>query len=119
MKSLCKICGREYVYNRKKGHTRTKCNTCMVNLRRFKVKLRCVEYKGGKCERCGYDKCNEALEFHHLDQAEKDFGISGSHCRKWSDIEKELDKCIMLCSNCHRELEHGCWNINGPVAQPG
>ena len=65
-----------------------------------------VEYKGGKCEVCGYDKCIEALEFHHIDETTKEFAVSGS--TKSLDRQKaEADKCIMLCANCHRELHAG------------
>lgn len=69
--------------------------------RRTKIKL--VEYKGGKCEKCEYDKCIDALEFHHLDPIEKDFTISG---KSWSfdRLKKEVDKCILVCSNCHKEI---------------
>jgi len=64
-----------------------------------------VEYKGGKCEVCGYDRCVEALEFHHRDLSEKEFGISAKgYSRSWKAVMKELDKCILVCANCHREL---------------
>lgn len=71
---------------------------------RSNIKKKCVEYKGGKCERCGYDKCIGALDFHHLDPSQKDFGIS-TNIKSFDLIKKELDKCILLCANCHRE-EH-------------
>lgn len=45
------------------------------------------------------------MSFHHKTQSEKDFGISGKHCHSWERIKKELDKCILLCANCHME-EH-------------
>ena len=76
----------------------------MTNARKNKLKIKCVEYKGGKCERCGYNKCMRALSFHHLDPKQKDFQISGAHCRKWDIVQKELDKCILLCCNCHAEI---------------
>lgn len=70
--------------------------------RRFKES--CVEYKGGKCEDCGYNKCIGALEFHHLDDDSKEFNISSKRNNGISDsIIKELDKCALLCANCHRE----------------
>lgn len=100
----CK-CGRRYKYSRSSGHTKTRCNSCLVNDRRFDRKIKCIEYMGGKCKRCGYDKCKRALAFHHLDPKTKSFNISGCHTRKWSEVQKELDKCIMLCHNCHAE-EH-------------
>jgi len=67
-----------------------------------------VEYKGGKCAICGYDRCLEALEFHHLDSEGKDFGISDKgYTRSWKKVKEELDKCVMLCANCHREVHAG------------
>lgn len=69
--------------------------------RRTKIKL--VEYKGGCCFKCGYNRSIGALEFHHLDPNEKDFTISG---KSWSfdRLRKEADKCILVCSNCHIEI---------------
>lgn len=49
----CSHCGRVYVYDHRKGHKRAMCNSCHVNGRRFEVKRRAIEYKGGKCESCG------------------------------------------------------------------
>lgn len=60
---------------------------------------------GGKCEKCGYDKCQRALEFHHLDPNVKDFGISSILTKSFASLVEESDKCILLCSNCHAE-EH-------------
>lgn len=88
--------------------TRPRCKKCrVVNVqkRRHKVKQMAVDYKGGCCEKCGYNKYVGALEFHHLDPTKKDFAIStNGHCRAWETIKLELDKCIMLCANCHREV---------------
>lgn len=65
-----------------------------------------VDYLGGKCNRCGYNKCIDALDFHHINPKEKDFNFSeNGHCRSWERVKKELDKCELLCANCHRE-EH-------------
>lgn len=69
-----------------------------------KNKQKCVDYKGGKCEKCGYCKSLNALDFHHTDPDEKDFQIGGSR-RSWETVRSELDKCLLLCANCHRE-EH-------------
>ena len=83
-----------------------KCSSEAVQRRRIKLKLMAIDYKGGKCEKCGYDKCIEALDFHHTDPTQKDFAISDRNLKlDWEDIKKELDKCKLLCSNCHRE-EH-------------
>ncbi len=79
----------------------------VVKRRKF-IRQKSVELKGGKCEICGYNKCNQALEFHHLDSNSKDFGISAKgYTRSWKKVKDELDKCIMLCANCHRELHEG------------
>lgn len=102
----CSLCDRIYVYDLKNkiGHTKTKCNNCEVNERRFELKKKAVAYKGGKCEKCGYDKSLRAMSFHHKNPLRKDFNISGSHCYSWERIKQELDKCILLCANCHMEV---------------
>ena len=64
-----------------------------------------LEYKGGQCELCGFSKCTEALEFHHVKSSGKDFSISEKgYTRSWKKVKEELDKCIQVCANCHREL---------------
>ena len=80
-----------------------KCSSEAVSAKRRKNKLMLVEYKGGKCERCGYDKCIDALEFHHLDPTEKEITISGN-IKSLKKLKKEVDKCILVCSNCHKEI---------------
>lgn len=76
-----------------------------VYARRKKVREMAVEYKGGKCQQCGYNRCIDALEFHHIDPAQKDFNISAKgYTRSWEKVKIELDKCMILCANCHREL---------------
>ena len=71
------------------------------------TKRLCIEYKGGKCEKCGYDKYDGALDFHHLDPSKKDFDISRKKSTNIDKLKPELDKCILICSNCHRELHGG------------
>ncbi|MEK9158419.1 MAG: hypothetical protein AAB673_00245 [Patescibacteria group bacterium] len=79
-----------------------------VEKRRKKLREMAIVYKGGKCHLCGYNKCSQALEFHHLDPKIKDFGISASgSTRAWKLTQHELDKCVMLCANCHREIHAG------------
>ena len=73
-----------------------------MSLKLRALKAKAVEYKGGKCFECGYSKCLAALVFHHTDPKQKDFGISGK-CRTWEKIRPELDKCQLLCHNCHNE----------------
>ena len=71
-----------------------------------KLKIKAVEYMGGKCSRCNYSNCIWALEFHHLNPSEKEFTISGTS-RGWDKIKDELDKCVLVCANCHREIHGG------------
>lgn len=79
-----------------------------VKKRRQKVKSLSLVYKGSKCIVCGYNKYQGALEFHHLDAKTKDFGIAYKGAtRSWAKTKKELDKCILVCSNCHKEIHAG------------
>jgi len=64
------------------------------------------EVAGGKCLLCGYNRCSAALEFHHIDPATKIFTI-GSSGRGLKTVLEEIKKCVLLCSNCHREVEVG------------
>jgi hypothetical protein len=68
--------------------------------------------KGGKCESCGYDKNLAALEFHHRDPKNKVSELDSRVLsnRKWDFILGEAEKCLLLCSNCHRE--HHCDDFN-------
>lgn len=79
-----------------------------VSKRRKKLKEMAIEYGGGKCQICGYSKCSRALNFHHKDPDQKDFGLSARGLtRSWEKIKAELEKCILVCSNCHMELHEG------------
>ena len=79
-----------------------------VDSHRKRIKVRAVEYKGGKCFICGYNKCIAALEFHHINPETKTFGIAGrGFTHSWDKIKQELDTCVLLCANCHREVENG------------
>jgi 5-methylcytosine-specific restriction endonuclease McrA len=94
-----------YLPKQKNEEERKKSNVQSTIIWRQRAKLKLIEYKGGKCERCGYNKCHVALEFHHLNPDEKDFTISG---KSWSfeRLKKEVDKCILVCSNCHKEIHY-------------
>lgn len=81
-----------------------KCNVERVTKRRQELKKKAINYKGGKCEICSYSKSIRALEFHHIDPSQKDFGVAAKgYTRSWEKVKEELDKCILLCSNCHSE----------------
>jgi 5-methylcytosine-specific restriction endonuclease McrA len=76
--------------------------------RRKKLRQMALEYGGGKCIVCKYDKCKRALGFHHLDPKKKEFGISSKGItRSWEKTRKEIDKCVLLCANCHMEVHEG------------
>lgn len=79
-----------------------------VKKRRKKLRVMAREYKGGKCMICGYDRCLEALDFHHRDPQKKGFGLSDKGItRSWEKTRKEIDKCVLVCANCHREIHAG------------
>lgn len=84
-----------------------KRNYLRIKNSRLELKTKAVEYKGGKCEKCGYSKCIQALDFHHKNPTHKDFSISQTRLYyAWDKIKKELDKCLLVCSNCHREIHN-------------
>ena len=87
------------------GYRCSQCNIEDVSKHRQRRKIKAVQHKGGKCVKCGYDKHVAALDFHHV-RGKKEFNISGtSLVYPWKKVKKELDKCDLLCANCHRE-EH-------------
>ena len=71
--------------------------------KRLRIKKELVDYKGGCCEICGYNKSLRALQFHHTNPQEKDFNIGGKMVLN-EELKKELDKCILVCANCHSEI---------------
>lgn len=92
-----------------KSERRTRCAKCRseaVSRRRRKVKALLVEEAGGCCAICGYDRHPAALQFHHLDPAEKSFalGVRGI-TRSLARLRAEASKCVLLCANCHAEVE--------------
>lgn len=103
----CVLCGKPYIYDRKKGHTASRCNTCWQRQRRKRCTALALEYKGGECLICGYSQCKRALAYHHLDPAGKDFTIGGAETRSWKAMKSELDKCVLVCMNCHAEIHDG------------
>ena len=79
------------------------------------MKARCIAYLGGACKVCGYNKSHAALEFHHRDPSSKEFQLSTGRTKGWERTKSELDKCDLLCSNCHREV-HGAWRSSDMTA---
>lgn len=93
-------------------HNQTVRGTDFWRKRRKSIKIKAIEYKGGQCFCCGYSKCTRALNFHHLDPSEKDFTVSQNGIKMAFDkLKLELDKCILVCSNCHMEIHEGILEI--------
>ena len=88
-----------------------------VAKRRKKLKFLALEYKGGKCELCGYNRHFGALELHHIDKKDKSFGIGEKgYTRSWEKVRAELDKCALLCANCHREVSAGVVSLPNRIS---
>ena len=105
MTYTCKSCNKQYDYVPGNNSTKDLCASCRVMTKSKYYKQKAVEYKGGACQICGYNKCNSALDFHHVNPENKTKTLSYmfSHC-SWDKIKEELDKCILVCANCHREI---------------
>ena len=75
---------------------------------RIEQKKKAIEYKGGKCVICGYSNYAGAMHFHHVNPKEKDFSLSKTgQTYVWEAVIKELDKCVLMCANCHAEVHGG------------
>jgi transposase-like protein len=94
-----------------------RCGRCAgehVSARRRRVKEILVAEAGGACRLCGYDRSPRALEFHHLDPTQKRFSLAHRGLSLSIDrLRAEAAKCILLCSNCHAEVEDGLTDIPG------
>lgn len=119
LKQISEITGKtrhsikKYIHNYdvKKYNKNITTAESVVNWRR-RTKQQLVEYKGGKCFICGYNKCNQALDFHHINPLEKEFTIGG---KSWSfeKLKLEADKCLLVCRNCHTEIHTGLHKDKG------
>lgn len=106
-----KDCATTDFYSRRgKENSSVYCKSCtsiQTVERQRRLKQEIVDYKGGSCVKCGYNKYIGALEFHHLDPSKKDFTIAHRRLTKLNDeIKNELEKCILVCANCHREIHN-------------
>lgn len=103
--SNCKKHGQNVFIKETSGYWRcSRCRSTAVGKRRKKIRKILVEERGAKCEICGYNRCRDALEFHHNDD-NKEFSISGDGVTRSLDkARKEADKCMLICANCHREI---------------
>lgn len=106
------ICSRHGITEHSLSSKKWKCKKCTsLYSKRYmqNLKNKIYAYAGNKCLYCGYDKCLRALHFHHIDPSTKDFSIFETRpgirkTRNFELIKKEIDKCILLCANCHMEL---------------
>lgn len=112
---ICAKCKKEkslllFGWRKNRNNYNSYCRDCEVNTvnkQRKAMKQRCIEYKGGKCFICGYDKCARALDFHHVNPKEKEFSLGWIRTNGWDTVKKELNKCVLLCSRCHMEIHDG------------
>lgn len=115
---LCKLCGTTDATKFPKK-VATLCNTCKSRkynsskTQRLKLKTKCVDYMGGSCSKCNYFKCLSALEFHHKDPSIKEDAVSFliRMNRNFERLKLELDKCLLVCANCHREIHEELDNV--------
>jgi hypothetical protein len=111
----CPKHGEVEFFRRPDGNYRCgKCRTAAVSAWRRRVKRKLIERAGGRCVVCGYDRHPAALHFHHLDPETKSFVLSRHGVtRSFAEAAAEADKCVLLCGNCHAEVEAG--HIDLPV----
>lgn len=102
----CQHCAADFTYYIHWKRNRKYCTACFSRFKRRKLKQKAVDFMGGKCTDCGYNKCLSALQFHHTSPTEKDFHFSEKISKSWKEVEEELKKCILLCANCHAEKHY-------------
>jgi hypothetical protein len=93
-----------------------RCRVEAVARRRREVRDTLLFEPGGCCAICGYSRCAAALHFHHLDPATKRFNVRGGHTPSLDRLREEAGKCVLLCSNCHAEVESGVTTLPAKVA---
>jgi hypothetical protein len=105
-------------YGEGRPSARWRCKRCVgeaVTRRLQKLKRILVEEAGGCCAVCGYDACIINLHFHHVDPTKKSFSISMASGKSIAAYRGEAKKCVLVCANCHGEIEAGV--IPSPPAQ--
>ena len=112
----CILCGQKFIAN---VPNRQYCYECSpkglsaadtIRYKKRKLKNLLIQHKGGKCQVCGYNKCEGALQFHHRDPKEKEFGLANINLNdsnfSLGKLFEEVDKCDLLCANCHAEKHY-------------
>ena len=97
----CVKCGNELSGRQTRFCSQSCKNNAGVVVKRQRNKEKYVEYLGGKCSRCEWNEHPAGLAFHHVNPADKSFQISTGVTRSWARVRVELDKCVLLCHNCH------------------
>jgi DNA-binding CsgD family transcriptional regulator len=121
IEALCRRHGRTTFRLDKRGSYRCRrCTVEQVTRWRRRLKQRLVAEAGGRCRICGYDRCQAALQFHHLDPTEKLFALSHEGATRGLERARaETSKCVLLCANCHAEVEAGFTAIEEGAAMTG
>ena len=104
---ICKLCLNQFKDYQKRG--RSRCGSCNTKIRRFRAKSAAIKYLGGKCSKCGWHGNQAALQFHHKESKGKEFTIGNVANKSWDSIKLEMQKCVLLCANCHA-IEHSSKN---------
>jgi transposase len=102
------------------GRGAYRCMQCRVEAvarRRRSVRDTLIAEAGGRCAICAYDRCPGALHFHHLDPATKRFSIRSGRSPALHRLREEAQKCVLLCSNCHAEVESGVTFVPAKVSE--
>ena len=102
-KRICSLCKREKTIS----NVNSVCSSCKGELRRNSHKKMAIKMLGGRCRLCGYERCQKAFHFHHVDPKMKKFAISNQLHLAWPRLEEELRKCVLVCSRCHAEIHDG------------
>lgn len=105
----------DFHFDKTNNRHRSYCKICdhaRVKAHQHRRKQEAINYKGGACQICGYKKYQGALDFHHIDPSQKDFTLATYSVYNLERIKKELDKCILVCSNCHREIHGGVTKVS-------
>tara|TARA_R110002050_G_scaffold79261_11_gene169429 strand:+ start:24161 stop:24751 length:591 start_codon:yes stop_codon:yes gene_type:complete len=113
----CKIYKHESDFSKSNLNNSGQCRECSNDKdiqRNRLLKLKAIEYKGGVCVRCGFDGHYSSFDFHHLNPSEKEFMWTKARKSTFEKIKDELDKCDLLCSNCH-SVVHSKLNNDGSL----
>ena len=99
-----------YIQNKTSGKLGSWCKSCTKDFakqRKIRIRTDILNHYGNQCIKCGYNKCLGALEFHHKDSTQKDPNYDKFRQLTFNNkLKAELDKCDLLCANCHREAHH-------------